>query len=300
MAELLRFVDAHHHLQDIKSHYYPWLSDQNTSPQLEGDLTPIRRNYLLLDYFKDMSTINLVKSVHVQNGWDPRDPVGETRWLQQLADKHGFPHGMVAYADLASAGVEKLLEAHSTFANVRGIRQILNWHTNPIYRVAARDGLMDDASWRRGFALLSRYKMSFDLQIYWPQMEDAYCLAKAYPETQIILNHFGMPIDRSPDGIKTWSSALANLAQAPNVAIKLSGFGLGHPKWTFENTSPLLVQAIEIFGPQRVMFGTNLPVDRLFAEPQKILVPFAKTIEQYSPAERDAMSSLNAERIYRI
>jgi predicted TIM-barrel fold metal-dependent hydrolase len=141
------FVDAHQHFQDIKAHYYPWLCNKDASPKLEGDLTPIWRNYLPDDYQGDLVSIGLVKSVHVQNGWDPREPVGETKWLQGMADQHGFPHAIVAYADLAAPNVQSVLEAHHAFPNVRGIRQILNWHDNPMLWVARSPDLMDDAAW---------------------------------------------------------------------------------------------------------------------------------------------------------
>ena len=294
------FVDAHQHFQDIETHYYPWLCDDDAPAKLEGDLTAIRRNYLLADYFSDMKSIRLVKSVHVQNGWDPRDPVGETRWLQGLAKQNGFPHAIVGFADLAAPGVEAILEAHCAFPNMRGIRQILNWHQDPVFRVAARADLMDDADWRRGFGLLSRYGLSFDLQIYWSQMAAAYRLAKAYPNTLILLEHFGMPVDRSPEGISSWAAALTQLAQASNVMVKISGLGLGHPNWTVQDTTPLLRRVIDIFGMDRTMFGTNLPVDRLFSKAERILHAYDVALKNFSATERMTLFRLNAEKAYRI
>jgi predicted TIM-barrel fold metal-dependent hydrolase len=294
------FVDAHQHFQDIENHCYPWLCDAGRPARLEGDLSPIRRNYLPADYLADMASVRLIKSVHVQNGWDPSDPAGETRWLQGLADAHGFPHAIVAFADLADAGVEALLEAHCAFPNTRGIRQILNWHEDPKLRVAARADLMDDAGWRRGFKLLQRYRLSFDLQIYWPQMAAAYRLAKDFPGTTIILNHFGMPIDRSAEGIASWAAALAQLAQAPNVMLKLSGLGLGHPGWTAQDTAPLLTRAIDIFGVGRAMFGSNLPVDKLFSPADRIIEAYGSAARRFTIAERAALFQANAERAYRI
>jgi predicted TIM-barrel fold metal-dependent hydrolase len=294
------FVDAHQHFQDIKRHYYPWLCDKDAPEKLEGDLTPIRRNYLPADYLSDMTPVRLIKSVHVQNGWNPVDPVGETRWLQGLADRGGFPHAIVAFADLAAPDVAGTIEAHLAFPNMRGIRQILNWHEDPRFRVASQSGLMNDSAWRRGFGLLSRYGLSFDLQIYWPQMAVALQLAKDYPDTPILLNHFGMPIDRTPEGVAAWAHALALLAQAPNVMVKLSGLGLGHPNWTIEDTAPLLLRAIDIFGVERAMFATNLPVDRLFSEPARILLAFDSALKGFNPAERAALLRVNAEQAYRI
>lgn len=294
-------VDAHQHFQDIEGHYYPWLCDKDAPPKLEGDIAPIRRNYLPADYARDIAGFDVGKTVHVQNGWDPADPVGETRWLQRLSAETGRPAAIVAFADLAAPGVEGVLEAHAAAAPaLRGIRQILNWHADPALRVAARPDLMEQAAWRRGFALLRRFGLSFDLQIYWPQMDMALALARAFPDTVLVLNHFGMPVDRSAAGVAAWADAMARLAGAPNVAVKLSGFGLGHPRWTVADTGPLLERTVATFGPHRVMVGTNLPVDRLFAAGRTILGAIATAAAGLSEAEKEAVLSGTAERIYRI
>ena len=177
-APPLSFVDSHHHLQDLVHNSYPWLTDLDAPAKLGGDLAPLRRNYLVDDLRDDLSGVKLIKSVHVQNGWDPKDPVGETRWLQRIAEKRGTPSAIVAYADLSRPDIAETLEAHSAYANVRGIRQILNWHENPYLTVLDRPDLMEDASWRRGFAMLRRFDMSFDLQIYASQMDKAAALGR--------------------------------------------------------------------------------------------------------------------------
>ena len=300
MSGGLSLVDAHQHFQDVGRHYYPWLCDRDGRQRLEGDIGPIRRNYLPADYAQDTAGFDIRKTVHVQNGWNPADPMGETRWLQQLSTETGRPTAIVAFADLAAPGVEGVLEAHAAAPALRGIRQILNWHADPALRVAARPDLMEDAAWRRGFALLRRYGLSFDLQIYWPQMDMALALARAYPDTVLVLNHFGMPADRSAAGVAAWTDAMVRLAGAPNVVAKLSGFGLGHPAWTFADTGPLLARVVEVFGPDRVMVGTNLPVDRLFAPGRTILGAISALTAGLSEAETRAVLSGTAERVYRI
>ena len=296
----LLLVDAHQHFQDLERHYYPWLCDRDRRPRLEGDIGPIRRNYLPADYARDTTGFDIRKTVHVQNGWNPADPVGETRWLQQLSAETGRPTAIVAFADLAAPGIEGVLNAHATVPALRGIRQILNWHADPALRVAAQPDLMEQTTWRRGFALLRRYGLSFDLQIYWPQMDMALALAQAHPDTVLVLNHFGMPIDRSAAGVAAWASAMARLARAPHVVAKLSGFGLGHPRWTFADTAPLLERVLAAFGPDRIMVGTNLPVDRLFAPGRAILGAISALAAGLSEAERRAVLSGTAERVYRV
>lgn len=294
----LALVDAHHHFQDLR-HSYPWL--RPGAPQgLEGDLGPIRRDYLAPDYAADLADVTLVASVHVQNGWNPSDPLGETRWLEAQADATGRPDAIVAHADLSAPDADALLAAHAAHPRVRGIRQILNWHPDPRLRVAPRPDLMADPAWRAGFARLAAHGLSFDLQLYWPQMDMALDLARAFPETPIILDHFGMPIDRSPAGIADWSAALARLATAPNVAVKLSGFGLGYPAWTVADTAPLLRQTLALFGPDRTMVGTNLPVDSLFAAPAQTFQAIRAVVDPLSPADAALVLRDTAARIYRL
>jgi predicted TIM-barrel fold metal-dependent hydrolase len=102
----MRIVDTHHHLWDLCSHYYPWLTDK-ILPKLYGDYAPIRRDYLIGDFLADIGSLPVVKSVHVNAGFDPRQPVRETEWLQAIADdaatSRGFPHGIVGDVDLTGS-----------------------------------------------------------------------------------------------------------------------------------------------------------------------------------------------------
>ncbi|SFQ08896.1 Predicted metal-dependent hydrolase, TIM-barrel fold [Mesorhizobium sp. NFR06] len=292
-------VDTHQHLQSLSDASYPWLDPERPEP-LEGDLGPIRRDYLPADYRRDMEGLGVVKTVHIQNGRNPYDPVDETRWLSALARKEGMPDAIVAYADLAAPDVERVLEAHAGFPRVRGIRQILNWHDEPRLRSAPSPDLMESPQWRRGFARLAPLGLSFDLQLYWPQMDMALALARAFPDTAIVLEHFGIVADRGPEGVAAWQAAISRLAQAPNVSVKLCGFGLGARAWTPEDTLPLLHYTLKAFGPTRTMVGTNIPVDLLFATPKKVVSIIHAVAMELSHDERIALLRSNAERFYRI
>ena len=105
-------VDAHHHLWELGSGRYDWLT-AGPREVVFGSTAPLIRDYLLDDYLADMQSIDLVQSVHIQASFGP-DPVAETRWLQGIADANGFPHGIVAHALLEEPGVEAVLEAHCT------------------------------------------------------------------------------------------------------------------------------------------------------------------------------------------
>jgi len=298
---MLSIVDAHHHLHDLRTHYYPWLSGDVESADIFGDHPErLRTDYLIDDFLADSRASNVVKSVHIQNGWDPRDPVGETRWLQAIADRYAFPHAIVAYAALEADDVAMTLDEHSRSANVRGIRQILNWDPDPKKRFIQYPALMTSSAWRRGFAQLARHGFSFDLQIYFPQMKDAYDLALAFSKTPIILNHAGMPLDRSPEAMAGWERAMRCLAKAENISVKISGLALGQRGWSVETIRPLVLKTIDIFGIHRSMFASNFPVDGLFSAYAALFDAFKAVTSDFSAAERDALFRTNAERIYRI
>lgn len=298
MSDAIPFIDPHHHLWDLEENYYPWLSD-GVKPSAFGDYTAIVKSYRIEDYLEDAKNQNLVKSVHLDVGYDPKDPVGETRWLQSVADRHGFPHGIVGYADLSKPDVGELLDRHMEHANFRGIRQSMNYHADPAKTYQARPEVSRTPEWRRGFEELTKRRLSFDLQLYYPQMGEFAELARAFPDTQIILNHTGMQVD-GPEHFEGWREGMRTLAEAPNVACKISGLGMGDWNWTTESIRPYVEEAIAIFGVERCMFATNFPVDKLFSSYDAIVDAFKAITADYPRSDRMALFHDNAERFYRL
>jgi predicted TIM-barrel fold metal-dependent hydrolase len=293
-------IDPHHHLWDLGRNTYPWLQDRTLAPRLEGDIRPIAKDYLLEDYASDAGAQNLVKSVHIECGWNPSDPVGETAWLQRLADKHGYPHGIVARATLDAPDVEQVLQGHLRYQNIRGIRHAINWHPDPRKTYVNRPDLIKTKAWRHGFSLLQRFALSFDLQLYPAQMSDAAALARAYPDTQIILDHAGMPVDRDKEGIQRWRLGMRELAAAPNVAVKISGLGTVDWNWTVESIRPFVLQTIDAFGISRCMFASNFPVDKLYSDFDTLYSAFHEITKHLSVQERQMLFHDNAARYYRL
>jgi predicted TIM-barrel fold metal-dependent hydrolase len=294
-------IDAHHHLWDLSALRYPWLLDPE-GEGIFGSYDAIRRDYPLAEYHADGARQNVVKSVHVQAEADPADPVAETRWLQSLADKPGsggFPHAIVAFADLLADDVDRVLAAHCAFPNVRGIRQILNWHPDRRLSYTTSD-LTEDPRFERGFARLAAHGLSFDLQCYAPQMERAAGLAQRHPETRVILNHAGMPVERDAAGVARWRAGLRALAACPNVAVKISGLGMCDPKWTPESLRPFVRDALDIFGTERAMFASNFPVDKLFSSFDRLYDAFHALTADLSRDERRRVFHDNAARWYRL
>lgn len=297
-----QFVDAHMHLWDLDKIRYPWLTPP-LPVGITGDVRSIAQTYLLDAYLRDArgdsGKTRVAKVVHVEAGADPADSLKETRWLQSVADSHGFPQALVAHAELNNPSVEALLAEHASHRNVRGIRQILNWHADPRKTYTPRD-LLGDAQWQKGFALLRKYNLSFDLQIYPLQMPAAAELASRHPDTPMILNHTGMPADRDAAGLQAWRAGMQALAQQPNVAVKISGLAMLDWQWTTESLRPFVLQTLDIFGTDRCLFASNFPVDRLFGSFARQYGAYQSLTATLSPAERTRLFASNAERIYRI
>lgn len=295
-------VDAHMHLWDLEKISYPWLSPP-LPVGITGDVSSIAQTYLLDNYLDDArgarDTIRVAKIVHVEAGADPTASLAETRWLQSIADTRGYPHAIVAHAELNSPNVEALLEQHAGHSNVRGIRQILNWHPDPRKTYTPRD-LLTDPAWEKGFALLRRYRLSFDLQVYPSQMPAAARVASRYPDTPMVLNHTGMPVERDTAGIEVWRAGMQALAQQPNVAVKISGLAMLDWHWTVDSLRPFVLQTIDIFGTDRCLFASNFPVDRLFGSFDRQYRAYQAMVAGFSPAERTRMFATNAEAFYRI
>lgn len=300
MAHGLRIVDPHMHLWDLNRHYYAWLQDEPLPNNPAGDVTPIaHRSYGLDDYLADAAGWDVVKTVHIECGLPRADQLSETDWLQDLSDKHGFPHGIVAGADLEGADIEALLAAQAARPSVRGVRQILNWHSDPLktYRPC---NLLDSPNWEAGYALLAKYALSFDLQIYPSQMRQAAGLAARHPDTVLVLNHAGMPTDRDTDGLLQWDEGMAALAARPNLCVKISGLGMVDRGWSTASIRPFVLRAIELFGPHRCMFASNFPVDRLHGPFGAHFSAFDAISADFSADERAMLFGGTAERIYRI
>jgi len=279
-------VDAHQHFWDPRVNYHPWLCDQPPIAFRYGDYSALRKPYLPADYLADAGRHRIVKTVYVETEWDPRDPLGETAWVDRLRRETGLPTVMVAQAWLDREDAASVLERQAAFGFVRGIRH-----------KPAR-GAMRDARWRAGYALLARHGLRFDLQAPWTSVADAAALCRAFPDTQLILNHTGLPADRGPEGIAGWKQALRLLARCPNAAIKISGLGVPGARWTPEANREIVLAAIEIFGVERAMFASNFPVDGLCAKFDEIYRGFGEIAVVFSEFERKQLFYGNANRIY--
>jgi predicted TIM-barrel fold metal-dependent hydrolase len=292
----MEIVDAHHHFWQMKD--LPWLIGDPV-PRIFGPYDSIRRDYPIEEYLADIRVCGVGKTVYVQVNWTPYQEVDETRWVQSVADKHGRPNAIVGFADLTSPDVEKTLASHLKSPLFRGVRQQLHWHANPQYRFASRPDLMNDSQWRRGFALLQELGLVFELQVFASQMADGARLAADFPGTIIILEHAGMLEDRSEDGWNRWRAGMQLLAQHPNVYTKISGLGTFLHRFDRDAIRPVILETIEIFGPDRCMFGSNFPIEKIWTDYKTLFDGVASILEELDPTEKAAVLGGTAKRVYR-
>ena len=285
------FVDAHVHFYDMghpELHYAHWQPDV-VHPSLGTQPRKLaERNWLAEDFIALTRDANVTKAVHVQAAIGSADPVKETEWLQEAADRTGFPHAIVAYADLRDPDVERTLERHCESANMRGIRDF------------SHGDFLTSADFRRGHALLEKYGLVSSIAAEWQDMEKLRDLASAFPNIPIVMDHAGLPMERSPEYFENWREGMRTAAEAENVICKVSGLGMGDNDWTVESIRPYVLHCIETFGVERSLFATNWPVDSLWSGYDEIVNAYDEITRGFSDNERAALFSRNAERLYRI
>ena len=297
MTERPPFVDAHVHLWDLSHIRYPWLMPPFAEDGPNGSVEPIAKDYGLDNYLADARGWDVRGIVHVDAGADPADALKESDWLQAMADARGMPNAIVAFAALDDPKVEALLAAHAERRSVRGIRHIVNWHSDPVRTYTPRDVTGDEA-WATGFALLGKYGLSFDLQAYPGQFPGLAPLLERHPEVPVMINHAGMMVGES--GRDEWRTGMRALAAIPHVAVKISGIGFAFRPWTIEQMRVYVLETIELFGTDRAMFASDFPTDKLFGGFDQHLDAYNAVVADFSDDERRALFAGNANRLYRL
>lgn len=232
--------------------------------------------------------------------------------------------GIVASVDLTSDGVDEVLDAHLEAADglLRGVRDALSRAREPeVHTIAGRapEGKFEDPAFRRGVARLGERSLTYDSWHYHYQNHEFLALARAEPDTTMILDHFGSPVAIGSDAgrldeiFEFWCDDIAAIAACPNTVAKLGGLAMPDNGFGF-HTAPtpptsdefLTVQrrwyehAIECFGPERCMFESNFPVDRFSLSYGVYWNAMQKLASQYSNDEQDAMFAGTARRVYSL
>jgi predicted TIM-barrel fold metal-dependent hydrolase len=289
-------VDAHAHLLDTQGLRYQWI-DQH-SPALTALLEnyyDIARDYSPRDYRADVDPAGVTASVACEFG--AADGVAEAAWVQRCHDETGTPDAFIAAVDLCADDLDDRLARYRDLPVVRAVRQPLYWADDPLTRLGARPDYLTDTQWLRGFERVADSGLVWDLLLYAEQLGSAEQLLDSFPNVPIVLEAVGWPLDRSAAGVCRWQDALTAVAQRPNVTLKLQGLALLFGPSEHE-ISAWVRAAIEIFGADRCMFATHLPVDGLLWTVTDLLEATEGVLDTRSTQERDAYLAGTARRIY--
>jgi predicted TIM-barrel fold metal-dependent hydrolase len=294
---MIPIVDAHHHIW--RQADLPWLQGPMV-PRIFGPYEAIRRDYPVSEYRADIASSHVVRSIYVQTNWPKEKAIEEARWVQSVADQHGWPHGIVAYADLTSETCGETLHALAKIRLVRGIRMQLHWHENPLYRFAASPDMMNTPLFRKNFEVLSDLGLSFDLQVFESQMKDAAQLASAFPKVKFILQHAGMLTEQSEDGLARWQKGMEVLADQPNMHSKLSGLGTFIQRNDVCHIADIIRNTVGIFGASRCLFGSNFPIEKLWTKYTSLVSSYRAALGAFSFDDQRLMLHDNAIKVYRL
>jgi predicted TIM-barrel fold metal-dependent hydrolase len=298
--DAVKLVDAHHHLWNLDLHYYPGLSDNPNRNFFLGSIDRLRRNFLAEDYLRDSRDHNVITTVHVEAEMSRDSQIEETRWLSKVNDKHGFPGAIAAHAWFHADNAEEIIARQAAFPLVRGIRSKPVTAESPAQMTPGAPGTMQDERWLRGFSLLERYGLSWDLRVPSWHLTEAAEVARSFPGTRIVLNHTGFPWDRSEEGLAAWRHGMERLAQYPNAFLKVSEFGLKNAAWNFEQNHRIVLDALAIFGTGRSMFASNFPVAGLRIDYDGLVRAMKRMIAHLPAEEQDRFFWRNACAFYRL
>lgn len=316
----LPIIDAHHHL---------W---ENANGR-----------YLLHEIVSDIRTSghNIVATVHVQaqsmlraDGPLELRPIGETefcRGIAAMSASGGYGPTQVCAAIIGEAdfrrgdAVQDVLDAHieAGGGRFRGIRQNTTWidEAELVRHLPHRHEphVLDDARFRRGFAHLAKRDLSFDAWAFHPQLDEVASLARAFPDTRIVVNHIGGRLGIGPYAMRfeeefvRWKASLQTLAELPNVFCKIGGLGmvyggmglhtLARPLNSDQLTKvwrTFALTGIDAFGPGRCIMESNFPVDKQCCSYRVLWNTLKKITADFSPSERSALFSGNARSVYRL
>ncbi len=315
----LEIVDPHHHLWDHPGNRF--LLDQL--------LADVRSGHKITE-----TVFIECGSMYRADGPTEMKPVGETEFVNGTAamsasGQYGptrLCRGIVGHADLRLGdSVARVLEAQITAGDgrFRGIRHSVAWDASDAFPKSRTNPIKDqmlDPTWRAGFARLAPLNLTFEAWLYHPQLPDLVDLARAYPQTTIVLNHVGGPLgigpykDKKAETFAQWKAGIIEVAKAsPNVVVKLGGLGMPIGMFDFYTRpkppsseelatayKPYIETCIAAFGVDRGMFESNFPPDGASSSYQILWNSLKRLAAGYSPTEKAALFSGTAKRVYRL
>ena len=293
-----RAIDAHHHIWRLAD--LAWLNGP-TQPRIFGDYDAIRRDYSIEEFSSDAEPEGIAGSVYIQVNWPEGKEIDEVRWVQKTAENpDSILKAIIGYANISSETCAATLKELNQFSAMRGVRQQLHWHKNPLYKFAAAPDIMTDVKWRQNFALLQEYDWSFELQVFASQMKDAAQLAADFPAISMVLQHCGMPEDRSKAGLAAWLDGMKRLSQEPNIYCKFSGLGTFIHENSADFIADITSQCLALFSADRCLYGSNFPIEKIWTEYPDLIQTFRQSFKDLPENQQRSIFFETAAKVYKI
>ena len=273
-------IDTHHHFWKYNTEEFGWIPE---------DWKNIQRDFLPSDLEEEIHSAGVDAVISVQ----ARQTLEETRWLLELADKNSFIQGVVGWVPLASPSLKEELDLLAGNRKLRGVRHVVQGESDPEFLLRP--------AFEAGIRALREYGLAYDILIFEHQLEQAIRFVDRHPEQLFIVDHIAKP--KIAQGLLVpWSKLLRELGQRENVACKLSGMVTeADPKnWTPESLAPYFDVALEAFGPERLLYGTDWPVCLAGVSYKNWLATVRSALKDLSESEQSAILAGNAKKFYSL
>ena len=273
-------IDSHQHFWQVGRFDYPWMT---------SDLGVLYRDYLPDELVPILTNNGVEKTVLVQAS----NSVAESHWLLNLADENSFIAGVVGWVDLMSPDIDAQLVELTTHPKFKGVRHLVE--SEP------QDDWLVQPAVLSGLKRLSTYGLSYDLLVHTRHLKYVPHVAEACPELSLVIDHLAKP-PIAKNEIDEWSKAFKPLASYRNIHCKLSGLVTEAvwTSWQTDDLRPFVEFALESFGTDRLMFGSDYPVCLLASSYDRVLASFQEILKSLSDDEREKIFSTNAAKFYRL
>jgi L-fuconolactonase len=274
------FVDSHQHFWQVGRFHYPWMT---------RDLGVLYQDYLPDALEPILARNEIEKTVLVQAS----NSLEETRWLLELADRNDFIAGVVGWVDLASPSVSNQLDEFKSHPKFKGVRHLVESEPDDDWLV--RPAVL------RGLNQLSEFGYSYDLLVHTRHLKHVPTIVRNCPDLRLVIDHLAKPpISRGE--IHAWKAAFEPLAAFPTLSCKMSGLvtEAGHGSWTADDLRPYVEVALNSFGIDRLMFGSDYPVCLLAASYERVLGAFHEIVSPLTAEAKHQIFAENAIEFYQL
>ena len=273
-------IDAHHHLWKFNSVDYTWMDDS---------MSVLKKDYLPAELEEQLPRSGVSGTVVVQ----ARQKLEETQWLLDMAARYPFIKGVVGWVDICSGELSRQLDKLSSNPLLVGVRHVI--HDEP------DDNFMLKPAFIRGMEKLVQHNLTYDLLIFPKHLERTVELVGLFPDQRFVLDHMAKPPIRE-GSLDPWREDMAELALHPNVWCKISGMvtEAHREHWKYEDFLPYLDTVLEVFGPDRLLLGSDWPVCNLAADYEQVLDIPRQYFRDLDPENKEKIFRLNCMECYEL